>query len=296
MPQKKKEHPKEKSGLHPRNRHRNRYDFKELIKSCPELAQYVKLNKYNDESIDFFNPDAVKILNTALLKYYYDIDFWDIPKGYLCPPIPGRADYIHNIADLLSGVNNGKIHTGNKIKCLDIGAGANFIYPIIGNKEYGWSFVGSEIDVVSIKSVEKIITRNPHLKGKIEIRQQNNSKDIFRGIIKNDESFDITVCNPPFHSSFEEAQASSIRKIQSLKHKKIKSPILNFGGKTNELWCDGGEERFMKDMIHQSKEFSASVFWFSSLISKQSSLKRGYKELEKVEATEIKNISNWPWQ
>jgi len=95
---KKKEHPKEKSRLHPRNKHRERYDFKLLIESSPELAQFVKMNIYNDESIDFFNPDAVKALNKALLKYFYDIENWDIPEGYLCPPIPGRADYIHHIA------------------------------------------------------------------------------------------------------------------------------------------------------------------------------------------------------
>ncbi|HQW01464.1 MAG TPA: RlmF-related methyltransferase, partial [Saprospiraceae bacterium] len=42
--QPKKEHPKEKSRLHPRNRHRERYDFKQLIAVCPELAPYVTLN------------------------------------------------------------------------------------------------------------------------------------------------------------------------------------------------------------------------------------------------------------
>ena len=69
MLHKKKVHPKEKSELHLRNRHKKRYDFKELIDSCPELASFVYLNAYNDESIKFFNPDAVKMLNKALLKY-----------------------------------------------------------------------------------------------------------------------------------------------------------------------------------------------------------------------------------
>src|SRR5688500_3909142 len=107
MLNKKKEHPKEKIKLHPRNKHRQRYDFTQLISSCPDLAPFVKLNVYNDESIDFFNPEAVKMLNTALLKHFYNIVYWDIPSNYLCPPIPGRADYIHNIADLLGTKNNG---------------------------------------------------------------------------------------------------------------------------------------------------------------------------------------------
>ena len=165
----KREHPKEKSKLHPRNKHRERYDFKLLINSCPELAQYVRLNAYDDESIDFFNPDAVKMLNKALLKQSYGIDYWDIPQNYLCPPIPGRADYIHHIADLLANNNKGIIPKGNKIKCIDIGVGANCVYPIIGNKDYGWSFVGSDIDKVSIASANNIIDKNPYLKDNIEI-------------------------------------------------------------------------------------------------------------------------------
>jgi len=124
--------------------------------SCPELGVFVKLNDYNDESIDFSNPEAVKMLNTALLKHYYKINHWNIPANYLSPPIPGRADYIHHIAELLGGSNNGKIPTDNKIKCLDIGVGASCVYPIIGNKEYGWSFVGSEIDEEVWRDYEEV--------------------------------------------------------------------------------------------------------------------------------------------
>ena len=195
---KKKEHPKEKVGLHPRNKHRERYDFKQLIESCPELAQFVTLNIYNDESINFADPEAVKALNKALLTCYYDVDNWDIPQGYLCPPIPGRADHIHYIADLLSGSNYGKIPTGEKIKCLDIGVGANCVYPIIGIKEYGWSFIGAEIDSVAIESANKIINTNPSLIGKIEIRLQHQPNDIYFGIIQKDELFDVSICNPLF--------------------------------------------------------------------------------------------------
>ncbi len=78
MQNKKKTHPKVKFRLHSRNKHRERYDFKQLIESCHELAQYVKLNVYEDESIDFFDPAAVKMLNTALLMHYYDIEKWNL--------------------------------------------------------------------------------------------------------------------------------------------------------------------------------------------------------------------------
>ncbi|MDO9000631.1 MAG: 23S rRNA (adenine(1618)-N(6))-methyltransferase RlmF [Bacteroidota bacterium] len=286
----KKEHPKEKTKLHPRNKHRERYDFKELIKNCPELEQYVELNDYNDESIDFFDAEAVKTLNKALLKHFYAVNYWEIPQNYLCPPIPGRADYIHYAADLLASINNGKIPTGEKITCLDIGVGANCVYPIIGNKEYGWNFIGTEIDSVAVDSANKIIDMNAQLKEKIEIRLQQNPKDILYGVLKKDERIDISFCNPPFHASLEEAQAGTLRKLSNLKGKKITTASLNFGGKNNELWCKGGEIGFVRDMIRQSKQFSESVFWFTTSISKQSNLNAIYQELEKANAIEVKTI------
>ena len=290
MQQKKKEHPKEKTRLHPRNKNRERYNFKQLIDCCPDLAQFVKLNIYEDQSIDFANPEAVKALNKALLNYHYDISHWDIPQNYLIPPIPGRADYIHYIADLLRQNNYGKIPTTTKIKCLDIGVGANCIYPIIGNKEYGWSFIGSDTDPISIESANKIIELNPSLKGNIECRLQNNPKDFFYGIIRKDEFIDLSICNPPFHASAEEAQSATLRKLSNLNQKKVTKANLNFGGQYNELCYEGGEERFVGNMIRQSKKFATSCFWFSTLISKQSNLKNVYGILKQVKAVKVETI------
>jgi len=286
----KKDHPAEKTVLHPRNRHRGRYDFKLLTVTCPELGKYVKLNAYGDESIDFANPKAVKWLNKALLKQYYGVDYWDIPTGYLCPPIPGRADYIHYAADLLGSSNNGKIPTGFRVKCMDIGVGASCVFPIIGNKEYGWSFIGSETDPVAIESASKIVNYNAFLKRNIDLRLQDNPKDIFHGIMERNEPVDITICNPPFHSSLEEAQEGTLRKLSSLNHKKITTPTLNFGGQTTELWCEGGEERFVRDMIRQSKQFGSNCFWFTTQISKQSHLESVYEALKNAGAVEVKTI------
>lgn len=290
MLNKKRTHPKVKSELHPRNKHRERYDFNQLIESCPELAPFIKLNIYSDESIDFSDPDAVKMLNKALLKHFYHISNWNIPPNYLCPPIPGRADYIHYIADLLGSCNNGKIPVENQIKCLDIGVGANCVYPIIGIKEYGWSFIGTDIDPVSIQSACKIVELNPVLAGKIELRLQNNSNDIFRGIIQKGEYYDLTICNPPFHASMEVARSGTLRKLKNISPNNTINPLLNFGGQNGELWCEGGEERFVHNMICQSKQFATSCFWFSSLISKESHLKNVYLTLKKAEALGVKTI------
>ncbi len=290
MQEKKKEHPTEKSRLHPRNKHRQRYDFKSLVSNFPELGSYVTVNPYQDESIDFFDPQAVKMLNKALLKQYYGIDNWDISENYLCPPIPGRVDYLHHIADLLSSKNYGKIPKGDNIRIADIGVGANCIYPILGIKEYDWSFVGTDIDSFALESAQRISDSNPSLKNKIELRFQKNPQDAFFGVIKKEERFELSICNPPFHASAEEASASSIRKLSNLTHTKITSPELNFGGKSNELWCDGGEEKFLKNMIRESKFFASNFFWFSSLVSKQSNLKNAYAALKKADAIETKTI------
>ena len=206
----------EKSQFHPRNKHRQRYDFQALTRTCPELSDFVQLNNYGDASIDFFNPEAVKMLNKALLKHHYGVDNWDIPQGYLCPPIPSRADYVHHIADVLATKNGEKIPVGKAIKCLDVGVGANGIYPIIGHQEYGWTFIGADIDPVSLESVGKMITANPSLKDAIEVRLQTDSRDTINGILKRNERIDATFCNPPFHASRAEAQAGTQRKLNNL--------------------------------------------------------------------------------
>ena len=125
--EKKKTFPQQKSGLHPRNRHRSRYDFPALIASCPALAPFVKPNAWGDVSVDFADPAAVKMLNRALLQHFYGIEHWDIPADYLCPPIPGRADYLHHLADLLATSNGGEIPRGKGVAILDVGVGANCI-------------------------------------------------------------------------------------------------------------------------------------------------------------------------
>ena len=282
--------PSEKNSLHPRNPHRFRYDFKQLIQSCPALSPFVFVNKYDSQTIDFANPSAVKMLNRAILKHFYQIAYWDIPANYLCPPIPGRADYIHYIADLLSSSNRGIIPKGKAIKVLDIGVGANCVYPIIGNYAYGWTFVGSDIDPVAIKSAKHIIENNDSLWGNIEVRLQSSSSNIFKGIIMPDEVFDVSICNPPFHSSLAEANAGTQRKIKNLGDKQTSKTTLNFGGQNAELWCEGGEESFIKKMILESATIPKSCLWFTSLVSKKEHLPSIYRNLKMVEVVESRTI------
>ncbi|MDX9901775.1 MAG: 23S rRNA (adenine(1618)-N(6))-methyltransferase RlmF [Aliarcobacter sp.] len=277
--------------LHLRNFHNDRYDFKALIKTNPDLQEFVKPNKYGDLSIDFANPQAVISLNKALLAYFYGIKNYTIPNGYLCPPIPGRADYVHHIADLLASCNNGVIPKGKAVIGLDVGIGANGIYSIIGSSVYDWNFVGSDIEIESIKSVENIVNSNEILKEKIECKLQTNPENIFTGIIKADEFYDFTLCNPPFHKSLKDAMDGNKRKVQNLTKQKTIKNALNFGGKNNELWCKGGEIVFITNMIKESFEFKTNVLWFTTLVSKKENLPLIYKKLEDIKAKEIKTIN-----
>jgi len=280
----------EKKGLHPRNPHRFQYDFEALVKACPDLKEFVFTNEHQTTTIDFSNPDAVKKLNKALLSLYYNIQNWDIPTGYLCPPIPGRADYIHYIADLLATTHNGSIPVGENIVGLDIGIGANCIYPIIGNTEYDWSFVGTDIDEKALQNCKKIIADNPKLINAISLQLQIESRFIFKNIVLPEDKFAFTICNPPFHASPEEANKSALRKVNALENTKSGKPVLNFGGQNAELWCKGGELGFITQMIYESAKYPMQCLWFTTLVSKKDNLKNIYKLLNKVAATEIKTI------
>lgn len=280
-----------KSKLHPRNKHQGLYELDELVKVTPELKDHMTTNKNGESTIDFSSPNAVRLLNTALLKAYYDIDFYEIPNENLTPPVPGRADYIHYAAELLSSLSFGKVPRGEKVKVLDIGTGANCIYPIIGVREYDWNFVATDIDKNSIEIAQNICDKNKGLSEKIEFRHQPNTRDIFfRGILKG-EKFHLSMCNPPFHRSAVEAIRENQRKNKNLHGKDDeKIDVQNFGGVHKELWCDGGEKKFIQNMIFESVRFKSQVVWFTTLVSKETHLKSFYAYLDKCGAKEIRTI------
>lgn len=277
----------QKPKLHPRSKHRERYNLKKLVESNAELGQFVRPNDYGDLSIDFFNPQAVKALNKALLIHYYGIKTWDIPESYLCPSVPGRADYIHQIADLLEKDGSKK---GAEVTCMDVGVGANCVYPIIGIKEYGWNFIATETDKKGAECARKTIRLNKALTDKVELRFQPDRINIFRGILKPEDQIDITICNPPYYDSLEEATAAGLKKTNNLRKENKRIATSNFGGKGGELWCHGGELEFIRNMIKQSAEVAGQVKWFSTLVSKEVNLPPIYGALKKAHAAEVKTI------
>ncbi len=274
-----------KTKLHPRNQHKNGYDFTRLMAELPELEPYTISNPLGQTTIDFHDGAAVRMLNRALLKTYYAVDFWDIPASYLCPPIPGRVDYIHYLADLLAESNNEQIPRGRHIKALDIGTGASLVYPLTGQSEYDWHFTGVDIDPAAIKSAQQICEFNEL---DVSLRLQPKPEDIFKGVINPRDAFHITMCNPPFHASIEHANKGTQRKWRNLG--KGHSNKLNFGGQNAELWCPGGEIKFIASMIEQSKAFADQCLWFTSLVSKKDNLRPLHRILTKAKVADFRVV------
>ena len=277
--------------MHPRNRNLKRYQISELVACLPELGGYIQKSKRGEDTIDFARPEAVKLLNRAIILSDYGLRHWDFPEANLCPPVPGRADYLHHMADLLRANHFGNIPLGPGIQALDIGVGATAIYPIVGIVEYGWSFVGSDIMEGSLESVQKIVEVNDLLQGLLEVRHQPNDSRILRGVVSELDRFTFTMCNPPFHASAEEAAQGTMRKTRNLSGGRASNPMLNFSGLHKELICEGGEMQFIQTLIRESQNYAANVFWFTTLVSKQSHLKALYATLKTVRPAEVKTIS-----
>jgi len=263
--------------VHKKNPFAADYDFDNLIKHNEALAKYVFPNKQGTKTIKFGDQRAVKALNKALLKTQFDVH-WDIPKGFPCPPIPGRLDYLLNIADLLPE---------KEIKMLDIGTGANMIYPILGTRHFGWHCTASELNPDSIKHAAQIISNNPSLSS-VELRVQSDPKLILENIIEPDDKFDVMVCNPPHFKSLEDAQKHNQRKVRNLSSKKREK--LNFAGRSNELWTPGGEAAFIQTLAEESVQFMDQVGWFTSLISRNDSVRGITEMIDAIPRTEVKVV------
>jgi len=271
-----------KTKFHQKNKHQEGYDFFKLCKTYPILNEFIFENKYQTTTIYFSNPKAVKALNTALLLLHYNISYWDFPDDNLCPPIPGRVDYMHHLADLLEVSNSTK-----NIKMLDIGTGASCIYPLLGNAVYNWQFVGTDIDKKALENAQHIIDKNKLTK-EISLRYQPDKSYILKGILSASDRFEAALCNPPFHDSEEAARTATKRKLKGLG--KEGEFLRNFGGKNNELWYKGGEKAFINTYIYESSLFKKQCRWFSTLVSKKENIRPIKVLLKKFKATEVKTI------
>ncbi len=111
--------------MHPRNRFKdNKPDFGAYIQVRKSLEPYLIKRKRPSgqgftHTLDFSDPEALRELTVACLKYEFDLDVI-IPSGHLVPTVPQRLNYIHFVEDLLSN-EKGDFPKGNDVIGIDIG-------------------------------------------------------------------------------------------------------------------------------------------------------------------------------
>jgi 23S rRNA (adenine1618-N6)-methyltransferase len=260
------------------------------VEAAPDLQTHLVRTPDGRTSIDFADPGAVKALNRALLLHHYAIRDWDLPEGYLCPPVPGRADYVHHLADLLGESAGSAPPKGPSIRILDLGTGASGIYVLLGQRSYGWSFAATDVDPGAQASLRRILAANPDLAERVEPRRQPRPDCILQGVLRPGERFHACLCNPPFHASALEARERGARKVRNLRGTAAADPVRNFGGRGGELWCPGGEAAFVGRLIEESREFGNRVLWFTSLVSRSENLPGLKRKLRALQPAEIRVV------
>ena len=174
-------------------------DFKMLGEKYEEFGKHVFMNKYGDYNIDWKDKDAVKILTKTLLYHDFSVKYWDIPNNFLVPSVTSRLNYLLWIKDLLALFP--KV-CEREIMGIDVGVGANCIYPLIGHKEFGWKFLCSDINKEAIDIADKIIKEN-FLKTSIKLVHQIDEKKIFENVIIDPTFYHFNICNPPYFDTHE---------------------------------------------------------------------------------------------
>jgi len=237
------------ANLHNRNIYKNNPpNFVLLAKKYDYFGEHVMPFEHGDNFFSFKKVDSLIALTRVLLEHDFGIK-WNMPNKFLCPPVTQRLNYILWVEDLL------KDSEMNQKTCgLDIGTGASLIFPLLGYAQCNWDFVASDIVDESLESAKENIRRNK-LEQHISVRK--SSGGIFKGVIRKEDAYGFTICNPPFFSKIEEGQKNPRRSTEGIKE---------------ELICPGGEVAFVKQMIDESKEFGSQVGWFTTMLGKKKSL------------------------
>ncbi|VWU51168.1 conserved protein, unknown function [Hepatocystis sp. ex Piliocolobus tephrosceles] len=251
-----------------------------LEKSNSGFIKFENVTKFKHDLINAYNEHTRRIpnlvntdVNCTINHSYISDAHDDMPNPhndenneinndkFLCPCVPGRVNYIHIISDLalvemsqvvqyeyftniknndnyVNHVNtnmrtnesietNTKISTdastnisndivlcGKHIKVLDIGVGANCIYPLLGNNVYKWSFVGVDVNLNSLKYCYINILLN-NKENDILLKYQKNKNEIFTNIIQTNDLFFFSICNPPYHSLLEQVNKNPFRDLSA---------------------------------------------------------------------------------
>ena len=257
-------------------------DFLILIKEFPELKKYIIKKDQNDLegefSFDWSNKNLSLLITKSILNYYFNIKYYHVPKGFLIPPIPSRINYLNLIQSLINDIKE------ENIIGIDIGTGANIIYPILGNSIYNFKFVCSEINNEAYNNA-KIILQNNNLEKNINLIKQNNKNNIFIGVLNQENKYTFSMCNPPYYDYEQEI------KIEDKK----RDTEFNF----EEVYCKNGELGFFQRYFEESICYKKNIFLNTILIGKKSNAEIIYDKIntylsiiKKCNMTKIKTGNN----
>ena len=240
-------------------------DFLTLIKEFPELKKYIlKQNEDNEAEFqfDWSNNELSLLMDKSILNYYFNIKYYDIPKGFLIPPIPSRINYINLINSIITKLIK-DIDIKNIIG-IDIGTGANIIYPILGYSIYKWKFICTEINKEAYNNAKLILQKN-NLENNINIIKQNNKDNIFISILNRENKYIFSMCNPPYYNYENEIKLED----------KKRDNEYNF----DEIYYKNGEYGFFQRYFEESICYKNNVFLYTILIGKKINAENIYDKL-----------------
>ena len=236
--------------------------------------------------MDFSDPRGTVELTKVLLKEYYNVE-WDIPVGQLVPPVPCRAKYLVWMHDLLQltkpspGTHLPILRnkpdlswvTEKRIVGLDVGCGANCIYPLLGASMYGWHFVGSDITDVAVYHAQQNVNRNMRFRDAIRIvKVSEDTQEILIPVAQKHGPFDFSMSNPPFFTSIEEAGQNQKTAFGGTSAEMVYPGLSNHLTKMKPL-PPGGEGAFVKKMVQESITLGDQIVWYSAMMGKKSTFK-----------------------
>ena len=235
-------------------------DFLILIKEFPDLKKYIiKQNeeKLEEISFDWSNNNLSLLMTKSILDYYFNIKYYNIPKGYLIPPIPSRLNYLNLINKILIKEINSQSRYSSDIIGIDIGTGANIIYPILGNSIFNWKFICSEINDESYNNAKLILEKN-NLENEINLIKQKNKNNIFLNILNQENKYIFSLCNPPYYDYEAEIKLDD----------KKRDNEFNF----DEVYYKKGEFGFFQRYFIESTCYKKNVYLFTILIGKKANM------------------------
>ncbi|XP_075746491.1 RNA N(6)-adenosine-methyltransferase mettl16-like [Rhipicephalus microplus] len=248
--------------MHERSVFRTPPDFTVLAEKYFDFSQHVTYNTLGKAKLDFKDSDSQRALSKTLLKHFFELDV-RLPQGRLVPAVPQRLNYLLWVQDLVEKALERK----ENVVALDVGTGASCVLALLGHKQCGWDFVGTETDSTAATSAVENVTRNS-LEEHIKVLEVGS---LVEAVEKTEShKFDVCVCNPPFFPSNEEADAKTKAKEQGRT-----SPPSDMGGVESEkVWANSGETGFFKDvLLRDSLILRDKIGLYTCMLGKNGSVK-----------------------